>query len=431
MSDCVDEELQEEQSQILKHIRGRLDWLVSMFFQKIKSLYNNRHSNNVVRRTKLRRTMSDDLHEELVAEILKRLPVKSLLQCRSVCKSWYALITNPSFVSLHLAHTTEANKPYSLVIKDCIPVSINPKKPQFVLHNDDVSFSEYKQLDSSYVGFFTYVNFVGSSNGLICFLAPKKGLIVWNPAIGAFITTSLCEICKETYSVFGFGFDRKNNDYKVVRIVYALLDASFPSFAEIFQLSSNSWKSTVTLKNLDYDVNSIGSCVELNGVFHWFARMRNGTKKTIASLNLSNEAIQELMLPHALAESSNRGCCLTVYNESLAAIDYRGFSTEQFAYLRCSIWVMKEYGAAESWTKQFTIDLQNHGGIGSVLSFQENGRILIKVSRNQIASYDPRTQRVTPIGVCEDFFEVHSYMESLVLLGGKRNNSMVKTSIEE
>ncbi|XP_050211063.1 F-box/kelch-repeat protein At3g06240-like [Mercurialis annua] len=352
--------------------------------------------------------MSDYLHEEVVAEILKRLPVKTLLKFTSVCKSWYALITNPNFISLHLAHTTESNRFYHLVINYFT-------KSEFVLHNDNESFSEYKQLDlHSFSEFGNDVWMVGSCNGLICLSSPTfKRLIVWNPTIGEFITTSYTEICEGLTNFFGFGFDKKTSDYKVVRIVYAFANTASPPIADIFELSSNSWK-TVTGKNLHYDVNVIGRHVELNGVFYWFVRLRNGRKKMITSFDLSNEAFQELMPPHALAEIDENHSRLIVYSQSLAMVHYDKWK-------RCSIWVMKEYDAAKSWTQQYIIDLENHGGFGRVLSVQGNGGIVIAKRDGEIASYDPQTQRVTPLGIDGRYFKVHSYTESLVLLKGKRN----------
>ncbi|XP_050209709.1 F-box/kelch-repeat protein At3g06240-like [Mercurialis annua] len=364
--------------------------------------------------------MSDHLCEEVVAEILKRLPVKSVLKFTSVCKSWYALITNPNFISLHLANSSQANKIYHLFKKYC-------KKPEFVLHSDNDSLSEYRVLDlPSICGCANYLELVGSCRGLVClFDRINNCLILWNPAIGEFITTSLSNICYGLFDILGFGFDRKNNDYKVVRIVYALKDTPFPPVAQIFELSSNSWK-TVTSQNLEYDVYGFSRHVKLNGVFHWFARLHDDRKKMIASFDLSNEAFQKLMLPHALAELSDSDFSLTVYNQSLAVINYGEFNREQFYYLRCSIWVMKQYGAAESWTKQFTINFHN-GGLWRVLRFQGNGRILIvDFHHGEIASYDPQTQRVTPLGVYGSHLQVHSYMESLVLLKGKRNNNKLK-----
>ncbi|CAL5336658.1 unnamed protein product [Camellia sinensis] len=46
--------------------------------------------------------MSDYIPNELIIEILVRLPVQSLLRFTSVCKSWHSLITNPSFITKHL-----------------------------------------------------------------------------------------------------------------------------------------------------------------------------------------------------------------------------------------------------------------------------------------------------------------------------------------
>ncbi|XP_050211311.1 F-box/kelch-repeat protein At3g06240-like [Mercurialis annua] len=377
--------------------------------------------------------MSDYLSEELVGEILKRLPVKSLLKCRSVCKSWYSVIANPKFISLHLAHTTEANKIYYLVMTECIS-----DEPHFVLYNDNDSFSEFKRLDLHSFHergndhFLSYFKFVGSCHGLVCYSIPKfERLIVWNPSIAEFITASLSKLSDGLEEIVGFGFDRKNDDYKFVRIIFSVQDATSPPVAEIFQLGSNSWK-TVTVKNVDRDVYGFESCVELNGVIHWFAKIHNGQRKGIASLDLSNEASQELMLPHALAELRyGDRCSLKVYNQLSAAIHYAEFSMKQLCYFRCSIWVMKEYGAAESWTKQFTIDFKNHGGITSVLSLQGNGRILMEVPHNLLATYDPQTERVTPLGIYGlPYLRVYSYVESLVLLKGKSNNKKVEASIE-
>jgi len=44
---------------------------------------------------------SATLPDKLITEILSRLPVKSLIQMKSVCKSWKTLISNPSFIKIH------------------------------------------------------------------------------------------------------------------------------------------------------------------------------------------------------------------------------------------------------------------------------------------------------------------------------------------
>lgn len=52
-----------------------------------------------------KRTSPTDLPEELVFEILARLPVKSLLRFKSVSKAWRAAISGPLFTRAHLEHS--------------------------------------------------------------------------------------------------------------------------------------------------------------------------------------------------------------------------------------------------------------------------------------------------------------------------------------
>ncbi|XP_050211255.1 F-box/kelch-repeat protein At3g06240-like [Mercurialis annua] len=369
--------------------------------------------------------MSNYLSEELVAEILKRLPVKSLLKFKRVCKSWYSLITNPNFISLHLAHTTEANETSSLIMKTSHRIR------QFVLVNDNGSVCELKESDlvsfhinsnsSSPVSNF---EFVGSCNGLVCLTDnPRKHLILWNPAVGEFITTSSWEHNYKSDVVVGFGFDSKKRDYKVVRILVDSKGMASLPFAEIFELSSNSWR-TIMGKNQKYDGYAFVTRAYLNGVVHWIAYKYCGIhhykKLAVASLDLSTETFDDLMLPDVLTEISKPHLILKVYGQSLAVVQYE-WSPSTHYNAKCCIWVMKDYGAPESWSKQFTIDLGNHGVFKWVLIFQGNGRILVEKRDGELASYDTETQRVARLGVHGYYYSAHPYTESLVLLKEKNN----------
>ncbi|KAF9605972.1 hypothetical protein IFM89_021298 [Coptis chinensis] len=53
-------------------------------------------------KTVIRSVSFDSLPEEIVIEILSRLPVKSLSRCKGLCKSLLKLISNPYFVQSHL-----------------------------------------------------------------------------------------------------------------------------------------------------------------------------------------------------------------------------------------------------------------------------------------------------------------------------------------
>uniref|UniRef100_A0A0D9WMC3 F-box domain-containing protein n=1 Tax=Leersia perrieri TaxID=77586 RepID=A0A0D9WMC3_9ORYZ len=51
---------------------------------------------------KRRRCIGGIIPEEIVEQILLRLPVKSIVRFRSVCKSWQSMIADPRFTRLHL-----------------------------------------------------------------------------------------------------------------------------------------------------------------------------------------------------------------------------------------------------------------------------------------------------------------------------------------
>ncbi|KAL3586325.1 hypothetical protein D5086_013192 [Populus alba] len=61
------------------------------------------------------------LPEDVVIEILSRLPVKNLLQFKCVCKSWYATITSPNFISKHLRnYYSKSDDSECLLVQYCV-----------------------------------------------------------------------------------------------------------------------------------------------------------------------------------------------------------------------------------------------------------------------------------------------------------------------
>jgi uncharacterized protein YneR len=68
-----------------------------------------------------------------------------------------------------------------------------------------------------------------------------------------------------------------------------------------------------------------------------------GTERFIVSFNLGNECYQKIDLPGDLSKVDECKSHLTVFKDSLCMISGE------------NVWVMKEYGNKESWTKLFTI----------------------------------------------------------------------------
>lgn len=102
----------------------------------------------------------------IVVDILSRLTVKSLLRFRSVSKSWYALITNPNFIRIHLSRT---NSHKLITFSHCLE--------NLYVTNCDAepsdNCSDNVVCTSLPVKVFHFdpnacVNIVGSCNGLLC-----------------------------------------------------------------------------------------------------------------------------------------------------------------------------------------------------------------------------------------------------------------------
>ncbi|KAL2496733.1 F-box protein-like [Forsythia ovata] len=118
-----------------------------------------------------------------------------------------------------------------------------------------------------------------------------------------------------------------------------------------------------------------------------------------------------MQLPDDLSNELPVNLNAAVFEESLAIFqfDARVWSKS------CSIWVMKEYGVPESWSKQFYVDLIE--GLGMVLGFRKNGHVLLSDRNGDLISHNPGTGAREDLGIVgtKDSFYVDTYVETLAL----------------
>ncbi|XP_057505528.1 F-box/kelch-repeat protein At3g23880-like [Actinidia eriantha] len=387
--------------------------------------------------------MSECLPVEVVIEILKRLPVKSLLQFRCVCKTWRSLITSPNFITMHLNQTL--SDPKNRNIRTLLRhYSKDQGKEIYSLHSDNETFDENNEGIEFPFAKQTkfYWRVVGSCNGLLCLSDDlfyyMDSIILWNPMIRRSLTLPVPCFTLDSYgpSMFalGFGVDPKTKDHKVVRLAYAQGDDGFevPPVVEIFSLHLGSWRGIHSA--VSYNITEhFWSQALINGVVHWVAyhlSKKNGARtfrSLIMSFDLGSEEFGELKLPESLVGASPINMSAAVFGGSLTILQY----DSQIWASSCSIWVMKEYGIVESWSNQFNIDL----GGGVVLGVRGNGELLLSTSSGDLVSYNCGAEACLSIGKCgtKDSFYAGSYTESLILLteGNKglgREASMVSSA---
>ncbi|XP_019200061.1 PREDICTED: uncharacterized protein LOC109193662 [Ipomoea nil] len=111
-------------------------------------------------------------------------------------------------------------------------------------------FSVTEKKQSSFRKFITYDRLVlipeggfellGSSNGVLCFRAKPYRIIIWNPSSNGNIKTIPDVWQLGNISIFGFGYDECNDDYKVV---YAYYDGNGDeTIVLVYSFKHGSWK---------------------------------------------------------------------------------------------------------------------------------------------------------------------------------------------
>ncbi|XP_059445493.1 F-box protein CPR1-like [Corylus avellana] len=206
-------------------------------------------------------------------------------------------------------------------------------------------------------------------------------LILWNPSIRMSIT--LPRPCIDVPAnrgrcVQGFGFDHKSNDYKVVRIVYEQW-LSFSPKAELYKLRTGVWETVWVADDFKYNIYADPQ-VLVNGAIHWVGNHlrcwpSSGPELEFVVLlfHMCDEEFQVMKFPDRLISSLKKNYAeIGVYGGLLSLMEY---IPQQHIDFSCTIWLMKEYGVAESWTKQFTVDLKGQP-FGSIFSFINNEKIL-------------------------------------------------------
>ncbi|CAO2814534.1 unnamed protein product [Amaranthus hypochondriacus] len=364
--------------------------------------------NEIVQSTerKNRSKLDHNLPPELLIEILKRLPVTSLVRFMSVCKFWYSLITNPSFISTHLSHQSDPTS------KNGITTLYSTQLHHF-LHNLNEPLENWSEIHSP-IGNVSLI--VGCCNGIICLYADLlRGfdpLILWNPSIrkGFNLPLPIAPFRFQNGNCsYGFGFDSISNEYKVVRIIckWEMEKNTTFLYFDFCSLSKSDWKNVVScIEGGKFLVDCRG--VHVNGVIHWVVKKiidDNVVVKTILAFNLATEELSEMFLPNPFSTAVLFSVKL---DEDKLAVSSKGDEN--------NVWVMEKYGVHESWKKLLEFHLGDNVGtiLGTIVA--ENGKIVVTTSVGNWISWDPSNSKLKNLAlpVLNPNY-VHTYVQSLVL----------------
>ncbi|KAM7503247.1 hypothetical protein LguiB_002151 [Lonicera macranthoides] len=362
-----------------------------------------------------------------IEEILTRLPVKTLLRCTSVCKSWYSLITSPNFITLHLNRTTSTND-NRLLIR-----SYNNRTDNYSVYTDNETFDKCENLNFPPYSRTNRFKIVGTCNGLVC-LADDAQLntdlmILWNPPIRKFVRLPYPNFGYNTHGAYlqsvGFGFNPVTNDYNVVRVV--CLKKVETEVVELYEHSTGSWRNVSASIDISYMIKPWSTQAVLNGVVHWVGLARKDVHYVIVSFDFKSETFGVVRVPSRAETEVNLRLCVTVFGELLSLIDERICMNETY----CTVWVMTAYGVENTWTRQLKIDTtpvdlrRSFDYLRVLYGFRNNGDVLLAENSDSgdLVSYNPESKKVKKLGIrrCGTSFYISTYMESLVLINAKND----------
>ncbi|KAK7243581.1 hypothetical protein RIF29_38386 [Crotalaria pallida] len=282
-----------------------------------------------------------NIPEELIIQILMRLPVKSLFRFKCVSKLYLSLITDPNFALSHLKlsparllylpRNAYASQTLSIDLEEDASLPHAPLNPSFLTPN---SFCDIK----------------GSCRGFLLLRHSIKHLYLWNPSTNVHKPIpSLLRHERETdFYVFGrpifygFCYDPLKDDYLVV--------VAYFHVRSYFSLRANAW---CQIDEEDAHVMSGGSRTGtlFNDIIHWLALRDDVGVRVILSFDPIQRSFSEVVPLPADFNQDHRACNLCVLGGFLGLYVAENNATR--------IWIMKEYKEQSSWTMSTVVAFDN------------------------------------------------------------------------
>ncbi|KAK9741609.1 hypothetical protein RND81_03G117100 [Saponaria officinalis] len=309
------------------------------------------------------------LPQEIWLDILTLLPTKLIGRCRCVSKSWRHLLSESNFIRSHLYRTkhltgnellflgstepSQSNALYTAGIDCQVPCEIT-------VSATELTFVVKPKLLSGDLP---------SCDGLILLEDDAKRTLLFNPTtkeVRELPVPSHAFDCFYRYPLYGLGYDHVNDDYKVVSPSYYHTELELAFVVHVYSVRTGAWKEAdsslyeprsvrkCTRRKVESFTFELGYEMYMTGVFvdgsvHWVATNTTNLSSFIVGFDLADEILRIIPTPRSvygidflydiLRELGGCLCTLSVSSNK-----------------ETNIWVMKEYGVEQSWTKLTIVD---------------------------------------------------------------------------
>ncbi|XP_076957329.1 F-box protein CPR1-like [Bidens hawaiensis] len=328
--------------------------------------------------------------DDILHNILARLPGKPLLRFRCVSKHWNGLISNPYFMKSRSRRMMLL--PFT---RPLVAIDVNDAQ-----HMVRLLPSPLDDEDEC-----TKVSIVGTLNGIVLLVLTNRKssrckLILYNPfTCESKIALVIGPPLPSRPDVFGFGYGATKDDLKIVgfRICRDVPDDLMYT-CSVFDLKTSSWcAQSQYLTTKFYFHGDAGTF--LNGVLHWVTKPSNwipfrgvSLNFEILTLNVKEMVFSNIKLPDGLKYME--GDHLGSIGGCLCLINY-------VDHLRFDVWLMKEC----SWTKAHSFKLPfqiKH--FSYPVCILGNGKLIFKNTSFQYV-------------ICDIFKDSYTTLDDLPILG--------------
>ncbi|KAL8205057.1 hypothetical protein R6Q57_010680 [Mikania cordata] len=313
--------------------------------------------------------------DDIILEILARLPIKSLFRTKCVCKLWYKLASHKSFIHAY----------NQLSVKN-VMVLVESSTSSLILIDNKRGVSEVS-LDF----IKDRVKIRASCNGLLCCSSvPDKGVYyVCNPMTREFklLPRSRERPVTRFYpdgeaTLVGVSCDLLRNRYDVVLAGYHRMFGHRPEgklICSVFDSESKKWRKYVSDQD-DHGFTHMNrnQVAFINGSLHWMTQ----SFAYILVLDLNLDVWRRILLPDEMG-SGNR-----VY---LLELDGK-VSVIQISSIWMNIWVLKDYNKGQ-WDIIDRVSLRCiRGMVPGVFPISQGGDYVFLAGHKQVLVYQRKTR---------------------------------------
>ncbi|CAA7015602.1 unnamed protein product [Microthlaspi erraticum] len=309
-----------------------------------------------------------NLAEDVVEEILSRVPAKSLKRFQSTCKQWNPLFNDDSFTKKHFEKA--AKEALVLMVRNFRVYSVSFDLSG--IHNNIDHATIKPKGEFSLLG--DYNRDIFHCNGLLLCTKNKESsndvgdrVVAYNPCTRQTKWIELSSVHKEIDKI-AFGY--KNNEsgchsYKI--LMFTCYKPVFDKF-NIYEFSSNSWRVLYGITR-DWNAASDDGGLSFKGNTYWIASDRENILDELFVLrfDFTEERFQRLRLPFTSTRSSDMVVLSTVREEQLAVLFKDTVGSTM------GIWLTNKIDDDEpnnvSWCMFFKVDLHEKYRVSHSMSF--------------------------------------------------------------